>query len=73
MRSPVPVWVWVDYPRVPRYIALNLQLIHKYAPPPHSQVHLVTCHPCSDTYLTFRRSSGGFRTALLPRTPHAWR
>ena len=41
MRSPVPVWVWVDYPRVPRYIALNLQLIHKYAPPPHFQVHLV--------------------------------
>jgi hypothetical protein len=41
MQSPVPVWVWVDYPRVPRYIGLNLQLIHKYAPPPHFQVHLV--------------------------------
>ena len=30
-------------------------------------------HPCSDTCLTFRRNSGGFRTALLSRTPHAWR
>lgn len=39
--TPVPVWVWVDYVRVPHYIELNLQLVHKHAPPPHFAVHLV--------------------------------
>ena len=57
---PCPVWVWVDYPNgLPRYIALNLQLIRKHAPPPHFVVHVV--------------NSSSVRAHLPDLLPEFWR